>query len=411
MKTGRIEEFESLRGLMALWVLLGHVTLTFTPPSSLDGSVWRLCGANTKAVDVFIVISGFVVFHLLSRGRESYRRYIARRFLRLFPAYWVCLVISLAMLPVAFAANVALHPVTARTLERISILQAGLANFWPHVLAHLTMLHGAVPWRMLPATDYAFLGQAWSISVEWQFYLVAPLLLWLATMRPRWIGLGLLAVLCAGVFHARFSFGDGFIGSHIGYFALGCMSFFFWQADRRRLGAVVRHATLAIPAVCVAWILLFPREWHVAIWIAVLLSCVSVRLPNPGHLPCAVSAVLRMSVLRWLGRISYSLYLSHMIGLNATLWLLRDAGLAPVAMILTTLVGTLLSTLLMADLLQRWVEAPFISFGRHLPERWFPSHHDSLETGVGPLGLRMISASEPLASIGKSQPKSLPGSL
>jgi peptidoglycan/LPS O-acetylase OafA/YrhL len=118
-----------------------------------------------------------------------------------------------------------------------------------------------------------------------------------------------------------------------------------------------------------------------------------------------------MSVLRWLCRISYSLYLSHMIGLNATLWLLRDAGLAPVAMILTTLVGTLLSTLLMADLLQRWVEAPFISFGRHLPERWFPSHHDSLETGVGPLGLRMISASEPLASIGKSQPKSLPGSL
>nr|WP_294549362.1 acyltransferase [uncultured Rhodopila sp.] len=386
MRTGRIEEFESLRGLMALWVLLGHVTLTFTPPRSLDSVAWRLLGANTKPVDVFIILSGFVVFNLLSRGRESYRRYIARRFLRLFPAYLVCLLISLAMLPVTYAANVGLHPVTARTLERVAIIGAGLAQFWPHVLAHLTMLHGAVPARMLPLTDYVFLGQAWSISVEWQFYLIAPLLLWLATMRRRLVGLGLLAALCAGVFHARLAFGSGFIGAHVGYFALGCCSFFVWQADRRWPALLARHATLAIPAACAAWIVLLPQEWPGAIWIAVLLSCITVSLPNPCYLARAISAALHMSALRWLGRISYSLYLTHMIALNAILWLLRDAGLAPLPMILTTGAGTLLITLLAADLLHRWVEAPFISLGRRLPDRWFPARLRIPATGRGSVG-------------------------
>jgi len=46
----------------------------------------------------------------------------------------------------------------------------------PQLLAHLTMLHGAVPDQILPGSSITYLPPAWSISVEWQFYLVAPFL-------------------------------------------------------------------------------------------------------------------------------------------------------------------------------------------------------------------------------------------
>ncbi len=372
--TNRIDEFESLRGLMSIWVVIGHVLLSFTPPAIMFGAydaIWRVFIANGKAVDIFIILSGFAIFHLIHTSQESYSRYIVRRFLRLFPAYLVCLLISVAMLPITDAALHSLLPFTDRTFNRLAILQSSVTEFWPHLLAHLTMLHGVIPSAVLPNTDYTFLGQAWSISVEWQFYLLAPLLLWLATRRPRLIGLAVLALLCAGLFHARLKFNEGFIGAHIGYFAIGCLSFFGWQADRRLLATLARYSMLVIPGVCVIWVLVLPNEWQAAVWLAILLSCNSMRFASPGYLERAISATLLTPTLRWLGRISYPIYLTHMIALNAMLWLLSGASLAAIPMVLLTLLGTMLATLIFADLLHRWVELPAIALGRRLPVNLF----------------------------------------
>ena len=57
----RLPELESLRGLMLLWVLIGHVLLNF----SGGGVVWTLLTENGRAVDVFMALSGFAVFFLL----------------------------------------------------------------------------------------------------------------------------------------------------------------------------------------------------------------------------------------------------------------------------------------------------------------------------------------------------------
>lgn len=59
-----------------------------------------------------------------------------------------------------------------------------------HALAHLFMMHGAVPNDVLPHSEYAFNMPAWSISLEWQFYLVAPLFIFVLLKQPdglsRW---------------------------------------------------------------------------------------------------------------------------------------------------------------------------------------------------------------------------------
>lgn len=47
-------------------------------------------------------------------------------------------------------------------------------NRYQNILAHIPLIHGLIPPSALPDAAAAFLGRAWSISTEWQFYLIAP---------------------------------------------------------------------------------------------------------------------------------------------------------------------------------------------------------------------------------------------
>lgn len=67
----KIGALEGLRGVMAWWVVLGHVSLTL-------GWKLPLIDRNTLAVDVFIFLSGFVITSLVDRKHEAYRPYIIR---------------------------------------------------------------------------------------------------------------------------------------------------------------------------------------------------------------------------------------------------------------------------------------------------------------------------------------------
>lgn len=64
--------------------------------NKIADAVYKMGGV---AVFVFIILSGFVITHLLFTKRERYLSYLVRRAFRLFPAYLVCLAISLALAP------------------------------------------------------------------------------------------------------------------------------------------------------------------------------------------------------------------------------------------------------------------------------------------------------------------------
>jgi peptidoglycan/LPS O-acetylase OafA/YrhL len=92
----RFRGIEGMRGWLALIVLLAHL-VTATGFTSVVPGLAFLAPASGQAVTVFIIISGFVIAHLrLSRG-EPYPLYIARRALRLYPVYLVCLLLGLAV--------------------------------------------------------------------------------------------------------------------------------------------------------------------------------------------------------------------------------------------------------------------------------------------------------------------------
>ena len=152
----------------------------------------QLAEAGAGAVIVFMIVSGFVITHLIVERSEPYGVYLLRRFMRLFPVFAITCAVGY------FASTF-----YAATLSRVSwagdpnFLLLGLKAvassehqfFWSHLFAHLTMLHGMISSDLLPFSLFAFNVPAWSVSLEWQFYLIAPALVSLLAicgMRFGW---------------------------------------------------------------------------------------------------------------------------------------------------------------------------------------------------------------------------------
>ena len=141
---------------MAAWVVVGHLSL------ALD---WRLPLIDSPglAVDVFIILSGFVIALLLERKAEPYPAYLLRRAFRLFPLYLPVLAVSALLLPVQLEAWEAATPSPANLL-RVERAQSALAEPWAHLLVHIPLVQGLVPRFASPDMAYTIVGQAWSIS-------------------------------------------------------------------------------------------------------------------------------------------------------------------------------------------------------------------------------------------------------
>ncbi len=353
----RIASIEGLRGILALWVLFSHVVSAAGLGDDWTGLA-RVLYVGTHAVDAFVIVSGFVIFYLLDTAKEGYGRFLARRALRLYPVYLIALLVSAALLPATIAAYRAAPFPHPHNDYLVAIAEASWERLPAHMAAHLTMLHAMVPAWRLPHTNYAILTQGWSLSLEWQFYVLAPALLW-ALLRSRWTALAAIALACllSLVPHG----GQGFLPHHVGGFATGIACYFVWRSQPR-LGW-----PLLLPA-GVALAFLVTESPALVVWSAVFLATLA-----PASLGApALHAVLQSRPLLTLGRWSYSIYLVHTIVLVPALALLTAGGaaaLGPWGFLALLLALTLAGTLVLAALLYRYVEAPCIAFGRRMGTR------------------------------------------
>ena len=147
---------DGVRGLAMLMVLLIH-GFTPVPEGLFTQVVHNGFESLFIAVDLFFVLSGFLISTILirSRGREGYlRQFYWRRILRIGPAYVVAMLVCFVVLP-RFA-----DPESAKALHAATL---------PHLL-YLQNLFAAVRGPM-PAE----LSHFWSLAIEEQFYLLWPL--------------------------------------------------------------------------------------------------------------------------------------------------------------------------------------------------------------------------------------------
>ncbi len=198
----RFPSIDGLRFWMAWWVVLGHAA-NLTGVSRLTPSFASPLFNAAIAVNVFVIVSGFVVTHLILSSPAPYGVYIGRRAARLWPIYLVALAMLIAFPQVYRFAFVDLPWPVFRGYDAARLHE--VARHYPaHVGLHLLLLHGLLPDEALRYADSSILSPAWSLSLEWQFYLVAPL--WIACMRrSRRAALTTGAIVLLGVaaFHAQ----------------------------------------------------------------------------------------------------------------------------------------------------------------------------------------------------------------
>lgn len=257
----RFEIIDALRGLAALAVAWFHFSGNF------PGSFGR------RGVEVFFVISGFVIPYSLARGgyrlRKDFPTFLLKRILRLDPPYITTVGLTVA-------------------LWYASALTPGFAGEWPKIsapqlLSHLGYLNAFLGYPWLSPVF-------WTLAIEFQYYLLMAIAFPIFTSRikgVRLLALLLLTASAASVLDQR----DIFF-HHGGLFALGILTF------QKHIGLWPLRSFLAILAV-----------------IAALTAC------TLGPLIAGVGAgtailvgfgrVTRWRPLALLAALSYSFYLLH----------------------------------------------------------------------------------------------------
>lgn len=382
----KIPELEGLRGLLAWWVVGDHVLGNGGySPNELSGPLWLL-RAGTFAVDVFIILSGFVVVLLLDQQRVSFGTFLIRRFFRLYPIYLLRLGIgAIGVLFSQFTADALPgHFAVVGVAERAT---ATWSHWGRHLVAHLTMLHGAIPNEVLPYSSGAFLDPAWSISLEWQFYLVAPLLFLLAT-RTRWGFLVLTALVPlfwkVGKEVGTFDF-PSFLPMRLHFFWLGAVSYFVFRNFPVFQHLLPSRSILVVTGFLVPVVLIlvaavappqFQRASRALVPVAVWIPCLALILPTTagvaGWLTTYGRLLLNHHLLQVLGNVSYVTYLVHLPIIQLLRWCILNAhpGVGRSELVWAIGLVSVPLTVAASIYLSRWVEKPGIELGRRIARRW-----------------------------------------
>jgi peptidoglycan/LPS O-acetylase OafA/YrhL len=349
------------------------------------------CAGGFVGVDIFFVISGYLMTGLLAReylltSRIDFRAFFARRARRLLPA---CL---LVLASTAFAAALLLGPQEIEFTARAAL--AGSIYMSNVFFDHASSDYFAAAVQRNP------LLHIWSLGVEEQFYLVWPWLVIVAfrwrRMSPAWI----LGALAAG------SFVCGVLATR------DAPTFAFYELPARAwefaVGGLLALATAEKPCARV-------RNWAVAGGMVgatmVLATVFSLRggdgfpgwvalLPVAGTLLTlfagqvaqerGVSAVLGMAPLQFLGARSYSWYLWH--------WplIVFVSALLP-AVTVGQKIEAAIASLMMAEITYRWIEHP-IRKNEYLVRR-----PGLLLVGAAGAALLSIGASAALVSFARNE--------
>jgi len=346
--------------------------------------VLKFLGTGGYAVELFIILSGFVITYLLDKQGETYLQFIVRRFFRLFPVFIVLFVVAIPLSHVSlWNVTHASQYLTSEVIESgddsgIAKVESWWENIHWNIPLHLLMLHGAVPDMLVKDAPGAFLVPAWTVSLEWQFYLVAPLAFaWLISAKPyRRLG---LCALCAVLFlAARYVIPTVEYGAalpfHVEFFFLGAASYFFYKGR-----ATHPLFDTAFPVACCLAVFLFllSSAWSlisVVLWMAFLGLLLEQPSSSSSRL---VLPLLTNPIVLYLGRISYSLYLSHILVIiviqHALLtWMPHLSRVVHCGLLLA---GTTLVTVAFSAGLYRYLEAPGIRVGRTLVHRFDARRH------------------------------------
>lgn len=290
-----IRSLTSLRIGAALWVLVYH----FRDHLGLDLGRYGLVAKGYLGVDLFFILSGFILSHVYLRAWEerrfNYGSFLWARLARVYPMHLVTLAATVVIWLVAMKLGAAVDPVA---FDLAVIPQ------------HLLLIHA---WGATPTAQWNF--PSWSISAEWFAYLAFPAAAVCSlVLRRRALG-GVLAAgaLFAGLFLAAQSRGVDFTEMTAQIGAIRIIPSFLMGAALHRLGSTVslpRGQAWAGVLAAVAWMWLAAslNFSDLVIWPALALLIFSLAETSKTDPASWVAAPL----LVYLGEVSYGVYMTHL---------------------------------------------------------------------------------------------------
>lgn len=340
-EVARRPELDGVRGIAILAVIMYHFAV---PIITLVPYAWNIVGIGGAGVDLFFVLSGFLITRILLESRGTahfFRNFYARRVLRIFPVY--ILVVGgffLIALPLAHAHG--------------KLTQMGLREqVWYWLFLE--------NWRVgLGFNDGAELPHLWSVAVEEQFYLMwslvvaffggryfvritVCLLLVLFLVRQ---GLAMHGVSEIFLRQATFSRMDGLLAGAA-------------LAASPRLRQMASRAAPFVLPIGIVCLLFLPAFSVVFFTNAIAFATLVARASYGGF------KLLRWRVLRSFGKYSYAIYLFHFIIIELLLRL-RGRFSPRIFAVFALAVGISLSYGL-AWLSWKWLEYPCLKLKRFFP--------------------------------------------
>jgi len=286
-------DIDGLRALAVLAVLFFH--------AAIPGF-----GGGYVGVDVFFVISGFLITRLVvdeleRTGTVSFRRFYLRRARRLFPALFATLALTFIASTILLAPSVLV--VVARTTLS-ALLSVSNFQFWQEA------------GYFNPEAELNPLLHTWSLGVEEQFYLVWPLsLLLLAKWRRQWLPafmvLVVVASLVASEWAVRTLDSAGYYLLPFRMFELALGAMMVWAVRHTPKSIAAREILLLAGLAMVVYPVLAYSRYTPFPGLAALLPCAGTALLILAGTAPWSGWLLRNRLATGLGAISYSLYLVH----------------------------------------------------------------------------------------------------
>jgi peptidoglycan/LPS O-acetylase OafA/YrhL len=297
----RVKELDGLRALAILLVVAWHyIGIAGGPESGL----WRVFIFGRTGVDLFFVLSGYLITRILLANTESpsyFSTFYGRRGFRILPIYFVMLAIYLIGRQLGGSAP---------------ILFGGPLPWWSYVIGLQNV------WMAIEQSyGAAWLAGTWSLAIEEQFYLIFPLVVNYVSSRSLARFLIALLLLCPVGRLIAYGLGD-----ELGYYVLMPL-----RADILAIGALIAwlefsgcisaHVRRIFQILFWSSVCLFPvfawvienSTFNMAVWghsylVALYGSTVFMVLDRKG---APQLAFLRSRAAAFLARISYALYLTH----------------------------------------------------------------------------------------------------
>lgn len=287
----RLLSIQYLRAFAAILVVIYHATRQVEPSFSIGAA----------GVDLFFVISGFILWTIASAKPVTWATFLRRRWARVAPLYWA-----------------------------LTLIVAGLATLWPrliwdavpswrHLLLSLAFIQHLNPMGL----PFPIVSAGWSLNYEALFYLIFAANLVVPRKARLWsLTASLIAVPLFGIFVSRDAYFLGFNMMFFQFLAgvwLAEARFRAWLPSRRT-GWVVASLGLAIFIVIyVLRLSAYESLWRPLIWGAPAFMIVAgiVAAEADGGFP-------DIPWLRFLGDASYSIYLAHFTGIQLFSWVMDN---------------------------------------------------------------------------------------